>query len=229
VASIANDPGGKRRILFVDPQGDRKAIRLGKVSLRAAEGLKYRVEQLLEGLLVKRPMEADLAAWVTDLDPRMAKKLSGVGLIPKQEVSAGKTTTLNAFIGELIASRPGMKPNTRKNYEQTRNSLAKFFGVERTLSSITPGDCDDWRAKQVGDDYAPATISRNVKRAKQFFRAAVRRRLVAENPLADVMSAAQVNKTREHFVTPADVAKIIDACPDAEWRLIVALVRFGGL
>ena len=72
-------------------------------------------------------------------------------------------------------------------------------------------------------------FSRNVKRAQQFFQAAVRRRLIAENPLADVMSAAQVNRTREHFVTPADVAKIIDACPDAKWRLIVALVRFGGL
>ena len=29
MASISNDPGGRRRILFVDPSGDRKAIRGG--------------------------------------------------------------------------------------------------------------------------------------------------------------------------------------------------------
>ncbi len=41
--------------------------------------------------------------------------------------------------------------------------------------------------------------------------------------------AAQVNKTREHFVTKDDVNKIVEFCPDAEWRLIVALARYGGL
>ncbi len=30
MASLANDPGGRRRILFVDSEGNRKAIRLGK-------------------------------------------------------------------------------------------------------------------------------------------------------------------------------------------------------
>ena len=71
MASIVNDPGGRRRILFVNPEGDRKAIRLGKVSHRSAEGLKHRVQQLLECLLLNRPMEADLAQWVADLKPRM--------------------------------------------------------------------------------------------------------------------------------------------------------------
>ncbi len=32
MASLANDPGGRRRILFVDTEGNRKTIRLGKMS-----------------------------------------------------------------------------------------------------------------------------------------------------------------------------------------------------
>lgn len=32
-----------------------------------------------------------------------------------------------------------------------------------------------------------------------------------------------------HFVLPEDAAKVLDACPNAEWRLIFALSRFGGL
>ena len=57
-----------RRILFVAPDGRRPTIRLGKVSQRAAESIKYRVEQLLESLNLHRPMEADLAEWVADLE-----------------------------------------------------------------------------------------------------------------------------------------------------------------
>jgi integrase len=68
-----------------------------------------------------------------------------------------------------------------------------------------------------------------VKRARQYFRAAVRKRLIDENPLADLPAPQQVNKSREHFVTQDVTAKVIGACPDAEWRLLVALSRYGGL
>ena len=76
MASIARDKNGTRRILFVAPDGKRPTIRLGKVSQRTAEGIKYRVEQLLEALHYKHPVEGELAQWVTDLEPDLAKKLA---------------------------------------------------------------------------------------------------------------------------------------------------------
>ncbi len=42
MASICNDDGGLRRILFVDVDGSRKTIRLGKVAKRTAEAGKLR-------------------------------------------------------------------------------------------------------------------------------------------------------------------------------------------
>lgn len=93
---------GCRRILFVHPNGKRPTIRLGRVSQRTAEGIKYRVEQLLESLQFHRPMEPDLIEWVKGLESPLAKKLARVGLIPNPaaeppahrqastEVSAGK-------------------------------------------------------------------------------------------------------------------------------------------
>ena len=61
MASIANDPGGRRRILFVAPDGKRKAIRLGKLSQRAAEAVKLRVEHLLNAKINGYAVEADTA------------------------------------------------------------------------------------------------------------------------------------------------------------------------
>jgi len=50
----------------------------------------------------------------------------------------------------------------------------------------------------------------------------------SSNPFEDVKPPSQVNESRKHFVTLQTTHKILDACPDAEWRLIVAICRFGG-
>ena len=37
------------------------------------------------------------------------------------------------------------------------------------------------------------------------------------------------NKARMYYVTREEAQKVLDACPDAQWRLLFALSRFGGL
>jgi len=76
MASISRDPNGHRRILFVAPDGKRPTIRLGKVSQRAAEAVKFRVEQLLGAKLTGHVVETDTASWIAALEPTMADKLA---------------------------------------------------------------------------------------------------------------------------------------------------------
>jgi integrase len=52
---------------------------------------------------------------------------------------------------------------------------------------------------------------------------------VTDNPFADLVSAVRGNPSRLYFVTRDEAAKVLDACPDAEWRLLFALARFGGV
>jgi integrase len=37
------------------------------------------------------------------------------------------------------------------------------------------------------------------------------------------------NKAKERFISEAESQKILEACPDAQWRLIFSLCRYGGL
>src|SRR5262249_41722670 len=99
-------------------------------------------------------------------------------------------------------------------------------GKDRLLSDIRPGDADDWCA-MLRAKYANAT--RTIKRAKQCFAAAVRKEIIARNPFADCKAGHQSNPTRSYFITPEETAAVLAACPDAEWRLILALCRYGGL
>src|SRR5690606_10094849 len=64
-----------------------------------------------------------------------------------------------------------------------------------------------------------------------FFADALDRELVSRNPFAhkDIPRTTRENRKRDHFITRADAQLVLDACPDAEWRLLFALSRFGGL
>lgn len=61
MASIANDPSGRKRILFVDPSGNRKPIRLGRVSQRDAESIARHVEALLAAKTANQPIPQQTA------------------------------------------------------------------------------------------------------------------------------------------------------------------------
>lgn len=59
--------------------------------------------------------------------------------------------------------------------------------------------------------------------------AAHRRQLIAANPFDDVKGPAQTNESRKAFITRKQTTELLAACPDANWRLIVSLCRYGGL
>jgi integrase len=44
-----------------------------------------------------------------------------------------------------------------------------------------------------------------------------------------LVSSSVGNESRQYFVSRDETEKVIDAAPDAEWRLIIALSRYGGL
>jgi len=241
VASIANDPGGRRRVCFVHPNGAHRAIRLGKVSQRSADGFKLRVEQLIEAILLNRPMEADLAQWVTDLEQPLADKLARVGLIPKRV--AEKVILLGEHLANYLARRTDVKQSTLTHWRQAERSLLAYFGSDRCLDSITAGDARDWErwlktskartnryaGRESTEGLAPNTVRKRVSDAKQFFEDAVSRELLIKNPFAGLKGAVGSNRERDYFVTRDQAQAVLDACPDAEWRLIFALARFGGL
>ena len=224
MASVAKDRNGTRRILFFAPDGKRKTLRLGKVSQRAAEGIKYRVEQLLECRLLQWPMESDLARWVADLEPRLAKRLAAVGLIPRPEARM----TLGAFLTEYMQRRIDVKPATKEVWSQVVRNLLDHFGADRDLAGVTEADAEDFKMFLVGQKLAPTTIHKRLQFARQLFRAAKRRKLIASNPFAEVTAQAVLKQDRQRFITREETDRLLAVC-NPTWRVIVALARYGGL
>jgi integrase len=80
----------------------------------------------------------------------------------------------------------------------------------------------------IGKKLAPMKVHKRLQFAAMIFRAALRRRLIAESPFADVKIKASM-PNRERFITADETTKLLGACPNQHWKVIVALARYGGL
>jgi integrase len=223
MASLSIDKNGNATVQFIGADRKRRSIRLGKVALERAKRFRRNVEALNVPAGSAVGWDRELAEWIADLDNTLRGKLARVGLLPNW------CTTLAEWLDRYLATRTDLKPATRWQLRDARNKLVGYFGAEKLLCEITPGDADQFRL-HLADGLSDNTVRRICGRAKQFFRAAERKRLIWESPFGDMKAVnVRANKEREFFITRGMADKVLEACPDAQWRLLFALCRYGGL
>ena len=93
MASISKQANGRKVIQFVASDEKRRSIRLGKVSLRQAQAVKFKVEDLLGSSITGSAPMRETSEWLADLDDGLYDKLAAVGLVQHR----GRAT-LAAFI-----------------------------------------------------------------------------------------------------------------------------------
>jgi len=225
MASLTRRPNGHWWIQYVDVDKSRKTLRLGKVSKRHAEATKLRAEQLLAAKALGHSVDGDTAGWLARLDSAMLEKLEAVRLIePQRRASA----TLGPFIAEYVKGRTDVKPATKEIWRQGERSLLEFFGDNKPLSDVTPGDADRYKLHLVGKKLAPMTVRKRLQFATMIFRAAMRQRLLPENPFCGVTVPA-VMPDKARFITPEETELLLAAAPSVAWRTLIALSRWGGV
>ena len=226
MASVSRDPNGTKRVLFMDGDGERRTVRLGKAPVKAADAFRLRVEALLTARITGTPWDAELAAWVRDLPDTMHARLVRVGLVePRQK---RESTSFGALLDRFLDGST-VKPTTKAAYERTVAILREHFGGDRKLESLTPSDADEWRTTLSERGYASATISKHVRIGRRIFSRAVRWQLLASNPFEHLKAGSQENPDRMHYVPRETITTVIESCADPEWRAIIALGRYAGL
>jgi integrase len=227
MASISRDANGTIRIQFVDRNGKRQAIRLGKVTDRDAERINDKVEQLNAAAKAGIEPPGKLLEWLNEIGDDLHAKLVKAGLARPR---ATNCPALGDFLDRYRADRADVDEATRIHYRTVGRRLLAFFGPTRLLNEVSPGDADRFADHLRGAaGYAQATAAKTIKTARQIFRRAVRLKVIAENPFDGIKAGSEQNRGRSFFVTAEATRKVLDACPDHEWRLLVALARYGGL
>jgi integrase len=219
------------RIRFLAPGNRRVSVRLGKVPKRTAESAKLRIELLVAAKVAGHSIDTETAIWVASLGDHIHARLVKAGLVESRErsVAGGRAVVrLGDHIDRYIQSRAKLKPNTLRNYHATKRLLTKYFGADEPVEAIHAGRARDYR-ERLANEYAPATVAREIKRARQFFEYAKDCKIIPENPFARIRAGSQRNTSRKYFVSREVIDAVLAACPDNEWRLIVVLARYAGL
>jgi len=232
-------------VRFISHDGSRKTLALETSSERQATASKLKLEDLVAARKRGRTPDPEVLDWLAKLKPAVFRKLVRFGLVddPGGQLEAA-AVTLGEFLTTYFDKRSDVKPGTRIAWEKPRRNLLKlkFFGADKPLAEITAGDAQDFerylktsaRLMAYGDaDEAsglkPDAVRRRIGLCKQFFHDAVARELIDKNPFAGLKAAVKGNRDRDFFVTREMARKVLEACPDAQWRLIFALSRYGGL
>lgn len=241
MASMSTDRDGNRIVQFKIGQGRRKTVRLGKRTEKAAEKIRIKIDALVDDAIRRKPHNVDVATWVSRTernDSDLYDKLAAVQLVPAR---VRGPVLLGEFVKGFIAGRSDAKWSTRITFENVERNLVEFFGSDRLLDSITPAEADDWRrwlarpkneddSKSGGQGLSDNTVRRRCGIARQFFRDAMRRRILTESPFAEMQGVAvRSNRARDYFVSRAEATAVLKVCPDTQWQVLFALSRYGGL
>lgn len=240
MASIIKRPNGHYWIQITLPDRRRKTIKLGKVSKKNAEQFGRFAEELATARAMSGSPPQHVAQWLFSLSEPYLQKLARAELIDPVQFQK-RSHLLGPFCDEYIEERSDVAERTRDWYRSARSSLVEYYGENQPLKAITEGDAEDWvrwmlsegkkaaTKDSAAQGLAPATASKRLKIAKMVFDYAVKCRLLAVNPFKKITASKQENRERDFFVTREATAAILDACPDLQWRCIVALARYGAL
>jgi len=224
MASLTTRQNGSRFISFTDGNGQSQTITLGKVAKRYAETVKVKVEDLASAVANHHAPRDDTTRWVAGIDDRLHDKLARVGLVqPRVKV------TVEGWLERYIAEREDdLKPESLRKLRQTKTKLLAFFDADKELRKLTLQDATDWRGFLKGLKLSEAAVKTHSGNAKTMFAEAVHRKLILDNPFALLKSGPTPSKY-SRYVKPDEIDRIIDACPNAEWRLLFGLARYAGL
>ncbi|MEM1355965.1 MAG: phage integrase SAM-like domain-containing protein [Planctomycetota bacterium] len=204
----------------------RRTLRLGGCTKAQAQTVKTHVEQLVGAKHTGHVADPKTQTWLRSLSDEFYDRVARVGLAPpRASVKLGEF--LDRFQKDLAAE---YKPGTIQSWKYGRESLERYFKAGRDLRTITPGDAQAYRSWLIARGYKEATVRRRCAHAKRFLSYAVRLKLIDDNPFADgSVPTASPKGSDKHFVDRTLSLRILQMLPDARWRLIWSLARWGGV
>lgn len=224
MASITNKGGLKIVQFKYSSGGKRYSIRLGRIDIKQAQKVAVKVEELLACKEANLPWSLELSAWINGIGEDLTESLVKVGLLPTLKNSA----RLEPFLREYIEGQKSSKVTTRRALLTVALRIVEYFGSDCSMKDVTSADADFFKI-HLQEKYSMATVGRTIRAASQFFRAAMRAGLTTRNVFEDIKAPSEKNKNRQFFVDRPSYERLLEACPDHQWRMIIALTRIGGL
>jgi len=208
----------------------RPTIALGKVTRKQADVTKTNIEALVACRKTDRVIKPTVTDWLNSLPDGLHRRLEALRII---EPRNGKSNyTISEWVNEYVEMRDadkGTKADTVRKLENVAKRLSSFFKIEQ-LEKINVFQAKEFKSYLLNTiGLSENTARKHIAISRQFFNAAIDKKIITENPFLGQPVTIRPNKNRFFYITQEMALNVLDACPCAQWRLIFGLARWGGL
>lgn len=227
------------RFRVTNPTNNKRVkISLGVVRESVANEAGVHIDTLLETYKYQTDFPPALTKWLQRLPDEVYQRLVAAGLVGER--ATAESSVLGSFLADYHALRAtggglggGWTKSTSAKRQQTIDDLNLFFGDTMRMDEITSDDAIRWLNWMIGDAPAgrglsPATASKKLKDARQFFEHAHEEGIIDRNPFRKIKLPRQDNPERLFYVDRGTISRVLSEIKDSELRLVVALGRFAG-
>ena len=225
MASIYRDNSRNGYRVAVCVRGVRRALWLGKITPSGAKIVAGHLDRLKLAAETNTPPAADALQWAAGADLRIRRQLSRWGLVAAIPVDT-VPRTLGLFCDRYASDLAGAV-STRKRWANVRRHLVQHWLEQTPLSTITAGDAQRV-ARLLRQQFKPSHAAKLVGDFRQLFSAAIKYRLITENPFSDCNTRGQHDRSRETYIDSPTVDRLI-AKADPYYAALIALARYAGL
>jgi hypothetical protein len=229
MATLTVDKSGKTPGYLIQycENGKRYSLYLGgkRFTRNAAEQLKEIIETLIlyrhSGVTV---LDKRTHTWLETASPIIKEKLAKVGLI-----EIPQRHTCKELWTEYLNQKTDVKSSTFRLYNTSRKKFFDFFSELELIGQLDQDRMKEW-IKSMRERNAETSIALYIRHAKSVFNWSIKeKKWLFESPLAGIGNGSFENHEKDRIVTLQEYRKLLSACPNQEWRTIIALARIGGL
>jgi integrase len=220
------DSGGWE-LQYRDEHHRKQTISLSgrKYKERIVLQLKDAVEVLVDKRINNDPrQDPTVKAWVENAPPEIQRKLTRLGLYDLPLRRTGQEVW-NTFLDKYEIKTE----STRRTFRNAKEHFFMFFKANELIGTLTKDRMEEWKAFLLAKGYATATVAGTIRKTKTVFNWAKKQKWLTESPLTGFAEGSSRNPAKDRVVTMEEYQQLLEACPDQEWRVIIALARIGGL
>lgn len=214
----------------------RTTIRLHDATERYAIEAGEQLDILIQANQLQTDLPPRTMRWLSEVPERFYDRLVGAGLVePRVEKNSVK---LDEFLDGYVALKSAdgsfkgeWSKSTTTKRKQSVKDLVQYFGGNKDIRDVSVQDGQKWKNWLLGEksrNLSPASTSKKIKDARQFFEHAIDLDLIERNPFTKVKLPPQDNPDRMRYVSASEVNAVLDVVTDREFRLTIALARFAG-
>lgn len=239
MASVVKTKTGYCIQLSPKEDAKRPKIHLGRIKTSDAHTARGNIVKLINLRNTGGEMTSATSEWLNGVPGKkkgisdgLRARLETLGLVERSkpaEVKDDDRWSVTQWVDHFIKTSTKPDSDNRRKISNVGERLKAFFGNDK-IEDITDFQCKNFRAFLKDTiKLSENTTRRHIGICRQIFNAAIDNRILSQNPFKGQAVTVQPNPSRFFYVGVDLAQKVLDAMPDAEWRLIFGLARWGGL